>query len=144
MSRGFLIDTNVLSELMREAPAAEVRDWFASNVSQNMFVCSITQAEILTGIALLPEGKRRTGLAVSAELLFEQDMAGRCLDFGAGAAKSYALIFAQRLRMGCPISTEDCQIAAIAMFNDLSVVTRNTKDFVDIEGLTVINPWQPH
>lgn len=144
MSRGFLIDTNVLSELMRTTPASEVQSWFARNVSQTMFVCSVTQAEILSGIALMPEGKKRSALAMAAELLFEQDMAGRCLDFGVGAAKNYALIYARRLRSGHPISAEDCQIAAIALFHDLSVVTRNTKDFLDIDGLTVVNPWQSH
>ncbi|WP_309681717.1 type II toxin-antitoxin system VapC family toxin [Polaromonas sp.] len=142
MSRGFLLDTNVLSELMREHPAAAVLDWFAQNTHAAMHTSTITQAEILTGIALLPAGKRRTALAVTAEQMFEQDFAGHCLAFDAAAAKNYAVLVADRTRQGQPISTEDAQIAAIALAAGLSVVTRNTKDFENIDGLTLANPWQ--
>ncbi len=142
MSRGFLLDTNVLSELMREHPAAAVLDWFAQNTHVAMHTSTITQAEILTGIALLPAGKRRTALAVTAEQMFEQDFAGHCLAFDAAAAKNYAVLVADRTRQGQPISTEDAQIAAIALAAGLSVVTRNTKDFENIDGLTLANPWQ--
>ena len=141
MSRGFLLDTNVLSELMREHPAAAVLDWFTQNKHAVMHTSTITQAEILTGIALLPTGKRRTALAVAAEQMFEQDFAGRCLEFNAAAAKNYALVVAARSRQGQPISTEDAQIAAIALATELTVATRNTKDFENIEGLTLANPW---
>lgn len=147
MSSGFLLDTNVLSELMREHPAAAVLDWFAQNTHAAMHTSTVTQAEILTGIALLPKGKRRTALAVVAEQMFEQDFAGHCQEFGAAAAKNYALIVAARTHLGQPISTEDAQIAAIALATGLTVVTRNTKDFENIDGLKLANPWQataPH
>ena len=144
MGAGFLIDTNVLSELMREAPTAEVVAWFAAKQSSLMYTTSITQAEILTGIALLSQGKRRDGLAQAAQALFEQDLAGRCLDFDSAAAKQYALVVSQRLRNGRPICTEDAQIAAIALATGYPVVTRNVKDFLNIDGLNVVNPWQPH
>lgn len=147
MSSGFLLDTNVLSELMREKPAATVLDWFAQNRHVAMHTSTITQAEILTGIALLPTGKRRTALAVAAEQMFEQDFAGRCLEFDAAAAKNYAVIVAVRTRQGQAISTEDAQIAAIALASGLTVATRNTKDFENIDGLTLADPWQaatPH
>lgn len=140
----YLIDTNVLSELMRDAPAEAVVDWFAKQTSQAFYICSVTQAEIWSGIALLPEGKRRNALANAAQALFETDLAGRTLDFDAAAARNYALIRAQRQRAGLPISTEDAQIAAIALTARLDLVTRNTKDFVEIDGLTVVNPWQAH
>lgn len=142
MSRGFLLDTNVLSELMREQPAAAVLDWFSQNTRVSMQTSSITQAEILTGIALLPNSKRRTALAVAAEQMFEEDFVGLCLPFDAAAAKTYAVIVATRTRQGQPISTEDAQIAAIALAAGLTVVTRNIKDFDNIDGLPLVNPWQ--
>ena len=144
MGACFLIDTHVFAELMRKAPATEVVAWFAARQSGLVYTTSISQAEILTGIALLPEGKRRDGLAQAAQALFEQDLAGRCLDFDSAAAKQHALVVSQRLRNGRPISTEDAQIAAIALTTGYPVVTCNAKDFLDIDGLTVINPWQPH
>lgn len=147
MSSGFLLDTNVLSELMRERPDADVLNWFAQNARAAMHISSITQAELLTGIALLPAGKRRMALAQAAEQMFEQDFAGQCLVFDTAAAKHYALIVAARTCQGQPISTEDAQIAAIALATGLSVVTRDIKDFENIDRLIVVNPWQstaPH
>lgn len=141
MSSGFLLDANVLSELMREHPAEAVLDWFALNTQAAMHTSTITQAEIFTGIALLPDGKRRTALAVVAEQMFEQDFAGNCHVFDSVAAKNYALIVAGRTRQGQPISTEDAQIAAIALATGLTVATRNTKDFENIDGLKLTNPW---
>ena len=143
MSQRFLVDTNVLSELMRTSPAPQVNNWFANHSDDQIYVSSISQAEILAGIAVLPEGKRRNALADSAQLLFETDMADRCLVFGAAAAKHYAIIYAKRRQMGRPISTQDAQIAAIALAEHLTLVTRNTQDFEGIEGLAVVNPWLP-
>lgn len=136
-----MLDTNVLSELMREKPAVAVLDWFAQNTRSVMHVSAVTQAEILTGIALLPAGKRRTALALAAEQMFEQDFADHCLAFDAAAAKNYALIVSARTRHGQPISTEDAQIAATALASGLTVATRNTADFANIDGLTLVNPW---
>lgn len=147
MTGHYLLDTNVLSELMRERPAADVLDWFARNARSTLHTNVITQAEILTGIALLPAGKRRTALAEAAEAMFEQDFSGRCRLFDAVAAKSHALVVAQRTRLGQPISTEDAHIAAIAVANALTIVTRHTKDVDQIDELAVVNPWQaitPH
>ena len=78
---GILLDTNVLSELMRPKPAPEVLDWFEQQQGAAFFVCAITRAEILLGIALLPAGKRRSGLAATAEQMFTEDFAGRSLPF---------------------------------------------------------------
>lgn len=142
MTDRYLLDTNVLSELMRERPAGDVLDWFARNARATLYTSAITQAEILTGIALLPAGKRRTALAQAADAMFEQDFSGRCLAFDAAAAKSFALVVAQRTRSGQLISTEDAQIAAIALANALTIATRNTKDFDQIDQLAVVNPWQ--
>ncbi len=141
MSSGFLLDTNVLSELMRPNPAKSVLDWFAQNARAGMFTSAITQAEILTGIALLPTGMRRNALAEAAEQMFEQDFASHCLDFDGAAAKHYAVLVATRCQHGLPISTEDAQIASIALVAGMTVITRNTKDFDRIAGLNVLNPW---
>ena len=122
-------------------------DWFETHARASMFTSTITQAEILTGSALLPAGKRRTALAVTAEQMFEQDFAGHCLGFDAEAAKNYAVIVATRSRQGQPISTEDAQIAAISLASGLTLATRNTKDFENVDGLKVVNPWHsttPH
>lgn len=140
-SRGFLLDTNVLSELMRERPAVAVLDWFSRNAPNPMHTSAVTQAEILTGIALLQAGKRRTALALAAEQMFQHDFAGRCLAFDSAAARHYAVLVATRARHGTPVSTEDAQIAAIALACGFTVATRNTKDFENIEGLALANPW---
>jgi predicted nucleic acid-binding protein len=142
MSNGYLLDTNVLSELMRNQPALNVLDWFAQNTHEAMHTSAVTQAEILTGIALLPAGKRRNALAIAADQMFVEDFAGHCLAFDAAAAKNYALIVAKRTHQGQPISTEDGQIAAIALASGLIVATRNTADFENIDGLALVNPWQ--
>lgn len=142
MNRRYLLDTNVVSELMRPQPNPQVLDWFARHGNAGMYTSSITQAEILAGIALLPAGKRRTALAQAAEEMFDQDFTDRCLPFDSLAARHYAAILAKRTREGRPITTEDAQIAAIALASGLIVATRNTKDFENIEGLLLDDPWQ--
>jgi len=139
---GFVLDTNMLSELMRGKPAASVLDWFAQNTHEAMHTSTVTQAEILTGIAMLPAGKRRNALAIAAGHMFEQDFAGHCLAFDTAAAKNYVLIVAKRTGQGQPISAEDAQIAVIALAGALTVATRNTPGFENIDGLTLVNPWQ--
>jgi hypothetical protein len=104
MSAGFLLDTNVLSELMRENPAPEVLNWFAGQPASQLHTSAITQAELLAGIAFLPAGKRRDALAQSVYQIFENDMPGRCIAFGSAAAQHYALIRAQRRQAGRPVT----------------------------------------
>ena len=140
----FLIDTNVLSELMRGAPSAQVLEWFAGKTPDQLYTSVITYAEVLAGVALLAAGKRRDAMAQAASQIFEEDFAGRCLDFGGLAVSHYAAVRAQRQLAGRPIDTADAQIAAIALAARLTLVTRNTKDFEGIEGLRVVNPWQNH
>lgn len=144
MSVGFLLDTNVLSELMRPAPAPEVMAWFAGQGADQLHTSVITQGEILAGIALLQAGKRRDALAVAAHAIFEEDFQGRCLDFDRQATAPYAVARAQRQRAGRPIDVADAQIAAIALAHGLTLVTRNTQDFLGINGLFIVNPWQTH
>lgn len=144
MHAGYLLDTNVLSELMRPAPAAPVLAWFARQAASAMHTSSIVQAEILTGIALLPAGQRRDVLARAAQAMFAKDLAGRILPFDSASAEHHALLVASRTVQGRPISTEDAQIAATALANGMALVTRNTRDFAGIDGLVQFDPWQPH
>ena len=138
---GVLLDTNVLSELMRPQPSAFVLEWFAQQKNTEFYTSAITEAELLLGVALLPSGKRRDSLADAVEKMFEQSFVGHCLPFDDIAAHEYAVLVAARTRMGLPISTEDAQIAAIALRHSLVLVTRNTKDFLEIDGLDLIDPW---
>lgn len=136
-----LLDTNVVSELMRPQPAPAVLAWFGRQKETRFFVSAITCAEVLLGIALLPAGKRRDRLALAAEQMFAEDFTGRCLPFDENCADEYAWVVAWRTRRGRAISTEDAQIAAIALARDLPLATRNGRDFGDIDGLTVVDPW---
>ena len=137
----FILDTNVLSELMRELPDPSVLEWFAYQSACEFYTTAITKAEIFVGIALLPRGKRRKALADAAEGMFSEDFHGICLPFDESCAHYYASIVATRRRAGLPSTTEDAQIAAIALRHNLPLATRNTKDFLGIEGLILHNPW---
>jgi predicted nucleic acid-binding protein len=137
-----VLDTNVLSELMRPSPAEAVVAWVASNPATSQYTTSITQAEILHGLLLLPAGRRRTHLLNAAHAMFAEDFVGRVLGFGSDAAPIYAQIAADRRRAGRPISHFDAQIAAIARACGARVATRNVTDFGGC-GVTLINPWEP-
>jgi toxin FitB len=137
----YLLDTNVLSELMRAAPSLAVLGWINSQAAHDLYTSAITRAEIELGIALLPAGKRRTNLATQAKAMFDEDFAGRCLPFDEKGASLYAALVAARTRQGLPISVEDAQIAAIGLNSHKTLVTRNTADFENIQGLNLLNPW---
>ena len=139
--QGVLLDTNALSELMRPQPSSVVLDWFVQQAGTEFYTSSITQAEMLLGVALLSGGKRRVAIADAVEQMFEQDFAGRCLPFDDLAAHEYAALVAARYKSGLPVSTEDAQIAAIALRHGLTLATRNTKDFRNISGLVLLDPW---
>ncbi|MDH5675380.1 MAG: type II toxin-antitoxin system VapC family toxin [Myxococcales bacterium] len=136
-----ILDTNVLSELMRPTPEPAVVAWLEARPSPDLYTTAVTQAEILHGILLLPEGKRRAALQAAALGLFEQDLAGHVLGFTSHDALPYAQIAADRRRAGRPISHFDAQIAAIARRNRASVATRNVNDFVDC-GVDIVDPWR--
>lgn len=137
-----LLDTNVLSELMRPMPEPRVVNWLDAFPEWDVWISAITVAEIQLGIALLNDGSRKSVLADLAEQMFREDFQGRCLPFDYQAAAEYAMIVADRSRAGRPISVEDAQIAAIARTADLALATRNTKDFAIIRGLALVNPWE--
>ena len=136
-----VLDTNVLSELMRPHPDARVVAWFAGRAETGFLITAITRAEILLGIELLPPGRRKEALAEAASQMFSEEFDRRCLPFDEQATDIYAGIVAARTRAGQPISTEDAQIAAIALAQGLPLATRNTRDFANIEGLRTLDPW---
>lgn len=136
-----VLDTNVLSELMKPAPAESVVRWMAAQPATSLYTTSITQAEIFHGIMLLPSGRRRNAFEAAAEAMFNEDFTGRILPFGSDAARPYARIAAERRRAGRPISHFDAQIAAIARSTGAAIATRNVADY-DGSGVKVINPWE--
>lgn len=135
-----LLDTNVLSAMMSVAPARAVADWLLEQPSDALFTAAVCQAEILSGIAVHPDSRRRAGLREAAQALFTDDFEGRVLPFDLDAATVYADMFAARRGAGRPVGTIDLMLASIARVRDASIVTRNVADF-DGVGLTVINPW---
>jgi predicted nucleic acid-binding protein len=135
-----ILDTNVVSELMRPAPADRVIRWVASQAATSLYTTSITYAEILHGILMLPAGKRRKNFEQAAELMFDEDFAGRILPFGSDGAFFYAEVATERQRRGRPISQFDAQIAAIARATGAGLATRNVSDF-DHCGIDIVDPW---
>ena len=136
-----VLDTNVLSEMMRPEPDSTVAAWISARPASSLFTTTVTQAEILYGLRLLPLGRRRAGLETAASEMFATDFAGRVLPFDQAAAQAYAEIAVTRHRSGRPITQFDAQIAAIARSRDAGVATRNVADFEDC-GIGVIDPWQ--
>jgi len=139
---GILLDTNVLSELMRPVPDPRVLAWFSRQGTTRLWIGAVTKAEILYGIGLLPAGKRRDALETAARQMFEFDFPGGFLAFDEEAAGFYASVVLGRRRAGLTTTTEDAQIAAIALSRKLPLATRNTRDFALIDGLSVVDPWE--
>jgi predicted nucleic acid-binding protein len=135
-----VLDTNVLSEALRPVPEPSVLDWLANRPRASLFITTVTRGEILYGILLLADGKRRRELWDAARRIFDADFADRVLSFDSDAADMYAEIDASRRTAGKPISQVDAMIAAMARSRGASLATRNVKDFEDC-GVDVINPW---
>jgi len=135
-----LIDTNVISELMRPNPAPKVLSWFGGQDATALHLSAVGEAELRRGAAILPDGKRRDRLIAEIDAMILEDFAGRVVSFDSAAAVAFAAIFVDRRNAGRPISFPDCQIAATARANGAAVATRNTQDF-DGCGIRVIDPW---
>jgi toxin FitB len=135
-----VLDTNVVSELMRAEPAPAVLAWLRQNSGAGLYTTAVTVAEIRYGIARLPEGQRRESLHQAANEIFAA-FPRQVLPFDLAAAGAYADVVAGRERLGHPIDGSDAQIAAICRTQVASLATRNTKDFTDT-GIEVIDPWQ--
>jgi hypothetical protein len=137
-----LLDTNVVSELMRPEPDQAVLRWFANQASIDLYLSAIAEAELRRGAAMLPEGKRRARLMAEIDAMIAEDFAGRILPFDSAAASAFVLVFLERRAAGRPISFADCQIAATARAHGAAMATRNITDFAGC-GIAVIDPWDP-
>jgi len=135
-----VLDTNVVSETLRPVPESSVLEWLANRPRASLFTTTVTRGEILYGIRLLPDGKRRRGLWDAARKIFDEDFADQVLSFDGDAADMYAEIAASRRTAGKPISQFDAMIVAMARSRGASLATRNVKDFEHC-GVDVINPW---
>jgi toxin FitB len=135
-----ILDTNVLSELMRLKPSAHVVTWIAKQPTRELFTTAITEAEIFYGIQLLSKGKRQAGLLTAAEAMFAEDFAGRVFGFEGDAARVFAQIAARRRTLGRPISHADAQIASIARVQGAKLATRHVADFEGC-GVEIVDPW---
>ena len=135
-----ILDTNVASELSRERPNPVVMDWWNRQVSEEMFVTAVTEAEMLFGIAIMPVGRQRSRQALRNDYVLRVLFANRILPFDSAAAQAYAVISSHRRRIGRRIEHPDAQIAAIARSHNMAVATRNISDFTDC-GIELINPW---
>ena len=135
-----LLDTNVVSELMRPAPAGAVLAWFAAQDAADLYLSAIGEAELRRGAAMLPAGRRREQLMATIDAMIAEDLAGRILPFDSNAAQAFVLVFLERRAAGRPISFADCQIAATARAQGAAIATRNTADFAGC-GIAVIDPW---
>ena len=134
-----IVDTSVVSELMRTDPSPPVQRWVRGRGRHELKLTAITVAEILYGIERLPKGRRKTAIRRDALDVFGR-FADEILAFDAAAAPIYAEVVDRRDRLGAPISGYDAQIAAICRAHGASLATRNIKDFGDT-GVELVNPW---
>ena len=135
-----ILDTNVISELMRPQPDLAVFEWVAKHPRETLYTTYINEAEIFYGVSAMPQGRRRDGFFLAADTLFNRVFSGRVLPFGGPAARRYGEIVAARRALGRPIEAFDALIAAVASEAGAAVATRDTGGFSDC-GLEIINPW---
>ena len=135
-----LVDTNVISELMRPSPAPSVIAWFGVQDARKLHLSAVSEAELRRGAAILPAGRRRDRLMAGIDAMIAEDFAGRVLPFDSAAAVAFAAIFTDRRKAGRPIGFPDCQIAATARAHGAAMATRNVADFEGC-GVEVIDPW---
>lgn len=136
-----VLDTNVVSEMMRPVPDAAVLEWMNAQQAGELYLTSMTTAELLYGVARLPSGRRREELAEKVGRLVDELFEGRVLPFDSAASIDYARIASVRERAGNPIGSADAVIAATASAAGAdALATRNVSDFAGT-GLSVINPW---
>ena len=135
-----VVDTNVISELTRQTPVAEVVSWLDSLAAGEVATTAINAAELLYGVARLPDGRRKTELLAAVDGLLSDDFDGRVLPFDQMAVGRYAELVSRRERLGQPIGIADAQIAAICSAVGATLATRNVADFEDT-GIELINPW---
>lgn len=136
-----ILDTNVLSALMRTKPDVAVVSWLDRQPADAIWITSVTLLEARFGLALLPKGKRRFGLERAFEQVVEEDLANRILDFDSVAAAAAARLAAERRRAGRIVDLRDTLIAGIAQARRATIATRNTKHFEGLD-VAVVDPWR--
>ncbi len=136
-----ILDTNVLSALMRKAPEAPVIEWLNRQSADSVWITSITLFEARLGVALLPKGRRQQALEAAFAKLLEEDLENRVLDFDSAAATEAASLAAARQKAGRPVDMRDTQIAGIALARRATLATRNVRHFQDLR-VPVVDPWQ--
>ena len=135
-----LLDANVVSELLRPSPNPAVHSWVAERQATELYFSAVGEAELRYGVAILPASRRRDALAQAIEAILREDFYGRILAFDSAAARAYAEIAVAPRAAGRTIPPADCQIAAIARCRNLTVATRNVRDFEGID-VDVVDPW---
>lgn len=135
-----VLDTNVVSEMMKAAPSLAVTAWIRAQPQAGLYITAITRAEIFYGVELLPAGKRRNAIADAAEMLFARRIATPILPFDSDAARIFGKIAAASRRLGRPMDFMDAQIAAIALSQRAVIATRDAADFAHC-GVRIVNPW---
>lgn len=136
-----ILDTNVISELMRPAPEAHVLRWVGNQAAEDLHVTAVTIAEILYGIELISTSRRRDAVRAGAEKMFEAVFADHILTFEDRAARAFSQIASSRRRQGKPMTEFDAQIAAIARVHAATLATRNPYVF-EACGVRLVNPWE--
>lgn len=135
-----VLDTDVLSELVRRSPEPSVVAWLDRVPVRDLATTAVTAAELFHGVERLAPGKRRSALREAFHALLHEDLRGRVEPFDASAAEKYALVVRDREAAGMPISVPDAQIAAVCRALGATLATRNVKDFVRT-GIALIDPW---
>ena len=137
-----VLDTNIISELTRQVPEPGVISWLDSLPAEEVGTTAVTAAELLYGVARMPDGRRKMELTAAVRGLLGEDFRGRVLPFDEYCASRYADIVCGRETLGRPIGVADAQIAAICRTAEATLATRNTDDFSGT-GIELINPWKP-
>lgn len=135
-----VLDTNVVSELMRPAPDASALQWVDAQATDTLWLCSVVTGELLYGVARLPDGRRKQQLAKALQAIIHEDFDQRVLPFDLEASLVYADIVARQESLGQPVTMADAQIAATCLRHNATLATRNLRDFEEL-GLALVNPW---
>lgn len=135
-----VLDTNVLSALMRDVPDTPVVEWLDAQPAESVWITSLTLFETRWGLKSLPAGKRRKALESNFDALLLEDLEGRVLDFDTAAADAAAGLAAARQRAGRPVDVRDTLIAGIVTARRATLATRNVKHYADL-SVPVVNPW---
>jgi predicted nucleic acid-binding protein len=142
MMTGLLVDTNVISEVLRALPNAQVVAWSQGVQKDQLFLSVVSFGEIRKGLTIMPAGTRRNQLEQAFNELIPNWFASRILPMTQSIANRWGALEGQRQLTGRPFHVPDAQIAATALEHDLTLVTRNVKDFEGI-GAAILNPWDP-